>query len=86
MATSALPEMSTHTLVCNPFVPNAPFLYPLKASENPTVFLCFQGKRKGALGTNEFNTLIIFDEHNKVSTKTFQTPRLNIAAVNKKIL
>ena len=25
----------------NPFVPNAPFLYPLKTSENPTIFWCF---------------------------------------------
>ena len=33
----------------NPFVFNAPFLYPLK---NLTVFWCFQGERKGALGTN----------------------------------
>ena len=27
----------------NPFVPNAPFLYPLKTSENRKVFWCFQG-------------------------------------------
>ena len=31
----------------NPFVPNAPFLYPLKTSENRNVF-----RRRGALGTN----------------------------------
>ena len=36
----------------NPFVPNAPFLYPLKSSENLTIFWCVQGYRKGALGTN----------------------------------
>ena len=30
----------------NPFVPNAPFLYPLKKSENLTVFWCFQGVEK----------------------------------------
>ena len=30
----------------NPFVPNAPFLYPLKTSEN----LCFQGVEKGCVG------------------------------------
>ena len=29
----------------NPFVPNAPFLYSLKTSENLTVF-CFQGVEK----------------------------------------
>ena len=30
----------------NTFVPNAPFLYPLKTSENFTVFCCFQGVEK----------------------------------------
>ena len=30
----------------NPFVPNAPFLYLLKLSENLTVFWCFQGGRE----------------------------------------
>ena len=34
------------------FVPNAPFLHPLKTSENLTVFWYFQGEKKGALGTN----------------------------------
>ena len=31
------------------FVPNAPFFYPLKASENLTVFECFQGVEKGCI-------------------------------------
>ena len=31
----------------NPFSPNAPFLYPQKASENGKVFWCFQGIKKG---------------------------------------
>ena len=30
----------------NPFVPNAPFIYPQKTSENLTVFWCFQGSRE----------------------------------------
>ena len=34
----------------NPFVPNAPFLYPLKTSENRKVFWCFQGVEKGCIG------------------------------------
>ena len=34
----------------NPFVPNAPFLYPLKTSESLTVFWCFQGVGKGCIG------------------------------------
>ena len=32
-----------------PFVPNAPFLYPLKTSENLTAFGCFQGVKKGCI-------------------------------------
>ena len=34
----------------HPFVPNAPFPYPLKTSENTKVFWCFQGVRKGCIG------------------------------------
>ena len=30
-----------------PFVPNAPFLYPMKTSSNRKIFLCFQGGREG---------------------------------------
>ena len=31
----------------NPFIPNAPFLYPLKTSENDKVFWYLQGVEKG---------------------------------------
>ena len=34
----------------NPLLPNAPFPYPLKTSENFTVFQCFQGVEKGCIG------------------------------------
>ena len=34
----------------NPFVPNTSFLYPLKTSENLTVFWCFQGVEEGCNG------------------------------------
>ena len=34
----------------NPFVPNVPFPYPLKTSENLTVFWRFQGVEKGGTG------------------------------------
>ena len=34
----------------NPFVPNAPFLYPLKTTENRKVFWYFQGVEKGCIG------------------------------------
>ena len=40
----------------NPFVPNAPFLYPLKISENLTVFWCFQEVEKGWMGNKWVNT------------------------------
>ena len=33
----------------NPFVPNAPFHYPLKRSENRKVFWCFQAVEKGCI-------------------------------------
>ena len=34
----------------NPFVPNVPFLYTLKISENYKVFWWFQGEEKGCFG------------------------------------
>ena len=34
----------------NPFVPNTPFLYPLKTSENRKIFGCFQGIEKRCIG------------------------------------
>ena len=45
-------EGITQILVINPFVPNAPFLYPMKTSENLNVFCCFQEVEKGVLGTS----------------------------------
>ena len=38
------------------FVPNAPFLYPLKTSENLTVFWCFQGVGKECIGSKWVKT------------------------------
>ena len=40
----------------NAFVPNAPFLYPLKISENLTVFWYFQGVGKGCIGNEWVKT------------------------------
>ena len=37
-------------LLFNSFVPNVPFLYPLKALEKRKVFWCFQGVEKGYIG------------------------------------
>ena len=33
----------------NPFLPNAPFLYPLKTRENRKIFWCFPGVEKGCI-------------------------------------
>ena len=41
--------------VLNPFVPNAPFLYPVKTSENLTVSWCFQGVEKECVGNEWVN-------------------------------
>ena len=35
----------------NPFVLNAPFLYPLETLENRKIFGCFQGVEKGCIGS-----------------------------------
>ena len=39
----------------NPFVSNTPFLYPLKTSENLTIFRYFQGLKKGCIGNKWVN-------------------------------
>ena len=41
----------------NPFVPNLPFLYPLKTSEYLTVFWCFQGVEKRCTGNKSVKWL-----------------------------
>ena len=43
------------TCFINPFVPNAPFTYPLKTSENLQVFWYFQGVEKGRIRNKWFN-------------------------------
>ena len=45
---------STHF---NPFFPNAPFLYPLKTSENRKVFWCFQGVEKECIENYWVNSI-----------------------------
>ena len=58
----------------NPFVPNAPFLCPLKTSENLTVF-CFQGVEKGCAG-NEWVNMILNQVHCQRFSRS-QTPNTN---------
>ena len=43
----------------NPFVPNAPFLYLLKTSENLSVFWYFQGVEKGCIGNEWVNSVLL---------------------------
>ena len=43
----------------NPFVSNALFLYPLKASKNLTVFCCFQGLEKWGIGNKWVKSKIL---------------------------
>ena len=45
----------THVIRINPFVPNAPFLYPMKTPETVNFSNIFKGQKKGALGTNGLN-------------------------------
>ena len=44
----------------NPFVASAPFLYPLKISENLPVFWCFQGLEKRCIGNKWFDLFKVF--------------------------
>ena len=50
---------NTSQLICvyvfNPFFANAPFLYPLKTSENCKIFWCLQGVEKGWIGNEWAN-------------------------------
>ena len=55
----------------NRFVPNAPFHYPLKTSENRNVFWCFQGEEKGCIRNNgsKFTNIASFSREISVSLK-----------------
>ena len=52
---SFITHKADKTLYCllfmlfNSFISNAPFLYPLKTSENLTIFWCFQRVEKGCI-------------------------------------
>ena len=69
--------VSEHFIFCfvfqssvNPFFPNAPFLYPPKASENHKIFWCFQGIGKGFIGNKWVNQIMIIWN---MKTKHLQT-------------
>ena len=57
----------------NPFVHNAPFLYPLKTSENLKVFWCFQGVEKGC---NELRNVWMFSKESVAKIIFCQETRL----------
>ena len=52
----------------NPFVPNAPFLYPLKTSKNRNVF-CFQEIEKWCIGNKwiKYLTWALYIQYNTLN-------------------
>ena len=46
----------------NSFVRRPPFLYPLKTSENLTIFWCFQEVEKGCIRNNWANQFILIED------------------------
>ena len=60
--------------ILNRFVPNTPFLYPLKTSENLKVVWCFQGVQKGCIGNkwvNIYNQIIFLNPQWETSFNHF---------------
>ena len=60
---------SHHNL--HPFVPYAPFLYPLKTSENRKNFWCFLGLEKGCTGNEWVESINL-----KLRTENFSSEKL----------
>ena len=52
MRTVICNKLASQDPLINPFVPNAPFLYPLKTSGNQKVFWYSEGVEKVCMGTN----------------------------------
>ena len=72
LLTFKLIVQNNHSYFCdNPFVPNAPFLYPLKTSENRKVFWCFQAAEKGCTGSNgsKFTNIVNFSREISINLK-----------------
>ena len=59
---SNLPIRNDRLEQFNPFVPNVPFLYPVKTSENLMVFGCFQGVEKGCIGNELVKTDLFMND------------------------
>ena len=60
-----------NAFISNPFVRSAPFLYPLKTSENCQIFWCFQGEEKGCIRNEWINVetywQILSDDYNGIT-------------------
>ena len=73
------------TFLLNPFVANAPFLYPLKSWENRKVFWCLQGVEKGCIeskwinwseyfGRNKFCCFLLTQQKHEFTTSQKKYP------------
>ena len=58
----------------NAFVPNGPFLYPLKISESPPIFWCFQKVEKGCIESKWVNWVNLKLEIIKVNLLVYASP------------
>ena len=75
----------------NPFVANAPFLYPLKTSENLIVFWCSQGIEKECIGNKSVSQLLLTSDfrrrhyhlcHCKVISMIFKNSKMTNSLLN----
>ena len=66
-----------------PFVLNAPFIYPLKTSENLMVFWCFQGVDMGALRRNGSRNIFHYFSKCVSNSRSFDTIVLKVASAIK---
>ena len=65
-------------LLLTPFVSNTRFLYPLKTSENRTVFWCFQEVEKGCIEKEEVKRCIL-QEIKNIEIKLLSVPFLQLS-------
>ena len=61
-----------------PFVSNAPFLYPLKTSENLTIFWCFQGIERECIGNEWVNMFAWLTVLTKLTTLHYNRSQMSV--------
>ena len=61
---NSLIQIANLNALINPFIPNAPFLYPLKTPENNKVFSCDQWVEKGCIGNKWVQISTCYYSHN----------------------